>query len=119
MKNFWLLFAAAHPLLSPVLAISEVLHASPGPKVPREPAPLPQLSGLEEAEGVRHFLYSECHATRGLAGWTLAPTRTTPDTPRQVAELVPYSFIALNAAVLPCPATHRRCMRDGVGKGVW
>ena len=33
MRNFWVLFAAAHPILTPVLWISEVLHASPGPKL--------------------------------------------------------------------------------------
>lgn len=31
--NFFTLFAVAHPLLTPVLWISEVLHACPGPKL--------------------------------------------------------------------------------------
>ena len=31
--QFWLFFAAMHPLLQPALWISEVLHGSPGPKV--------------------------------------------------------------------------------------
>lgn len=31
--NFWTFFAVMHPLLTPVLWISEVLHASPGPKL--------------------------------------------------------------------------------------
>ena len=31
--QFWTFFAAMHPLLAPVLWISEVLHASPGPKL--------------------------------------------------------------------------------------
>ena len=31
--QFWFFFATMHPLLQPVLWISEVLHASPGPKV--------------------------------------------------------------------------------------
>ena len=33
VRNFWILFAAAHPLLTPILWISEVLHASPGPRI--------------------------------------------------------------------------------------
>ena len=31
--NFWVFFAVLHPLLQPILAISEVLHASPGPSI--------------------------------------------------------------------------------------
>ena len=31
--NFWVFFAAAHPILQPVLWISEVMHASPGPRI--------------------------------------------------------------------------------------
>ena len=31
--NFWIFFAFAHPILQPVLWISDVLHASPGPKI--------------------------------------------------------------------------------------
>jgi len=31
--NFWIFFAVAHPLLQPILALSEVLHGSPGPRV--------------------------------------------------------------------------------------
>ena len=31
--NFWIFFAVAHPILQPVLWISDVLHASPGPKL--------------------------------------------------------------------------------------
>ena len=31
--QFWLFFAAMHPILQPVLWISEVLHGSPGPKI--------------------------------------------------------------------------------------
>jgi hypothetical protein len=31
--NFWVFFAVAHPILQPVLWISDVLHASPGPKI--------------------------------------------------------------------------------------
>lgn len=31
--NFWIFFAVAHPLLQPVLWISDVLHGTPGPKV--------------------------------------------------------------------------------------
>lgn len=31
--NFWIFFAVAHPILQPVLWISDVLHASPGPLV--------------------------------------------------------------------------------------
>jgi len=31
--NFWIFFAVGHPLLQPILSISEVLHGTPGPKV--------------------------------------------------------------------------------------
>lgn len=31
--NFWIFFAVAHPILQPLLWISEVLHGSPGPMV--------------------------------------------------------------------------------------
>jgi hypothetical protein len=31
--NFWIFFAVAHPILQPVLWLSEVLHGSPGPMV--------------------------------------------------------------------------------------
>lgn len=31
--NFWIFFAVAHPLLQPILWISDVLHGSPGPMV--------------------------------------------------------------------------------------
>jgi hypothetical protein len=31
--NFWTFFAAMHPVLTPVLWISEVLHACPGPRI--------------------------------------------------------------------------------------
>lgn len=31
--NFWIFFAVGHPLLQPVLWISEVMHGTPGPKV--------------------------------------------------------------------------------------
>jgi hypothetical protein len=31
--NFWVFFAVAHPILEPVLWISDVLHGSPGPKL--------------------------------------------------------------------------------------
>jgi hypothetical protein len=31
--NFWVFFAVGHPILQPILAISDVLHGSPGPKV--------------------------------------------------------------------------------------
>ena len=31
--QFWLFFAAMHPLLQPALWISEVLHGSPGPQI--------------------------------------------------------------------------------------
>jgi hypothetical protein len=31
--NFWIFFAAGHPLLPPILWISDVLHGSPGPKI--------------------------------------------------------------------------------------
>jgi hypothetical protein len=31
--NFWVFFAVGHPILEPILAISDVLHGSPGPKV--------------------------------------------------------------------------------------
>lgn len=31
--NFWIFFAVGHPLLQPILWISDVLHGSPGPKI--------------------------------------------------------------------------------------
>jgi hypothetical protein len=31
--NFWIFFAVGHPLLQPILWISEVLHSTPGPKI--------------------------------------------------------------------------------------
>ena len=31
--NFWIFFAVGHPLLQPILWISDVLHGSPGPRV--------------------------------------------------------------------------------------
>jgi hypothetical protein len=31
--NFWIFFAVGHPILQPILWISDVLHGSPGPKV--------------------------------------------------------------------------------------
>eukprot|EP00558_Chaetoceros_sp_UNC1202_P009755 CAMPEP_0197249620 /NCGR_PEP_ID=MMETSP1429-20130617/48320_1 /TAXON_ID=49237 /ORGANISM="Chaetoceros sp., Strain UNC1202" /LENGTH=415 /DNA_ID=CAMNT_0042711203 /DNA_START=111 /DNA_END=1358 /DNA_ORIENTATION=+ len=31
--NFWIFFAVAHPILQPVLWISDVLHGTPGPKI--------------------------------------------------------------------------------------
>jgi hypothetical protein len=31
--NFWIFFAVGHPILQPILWISDVLHASPGPKI--------------------------------------------------------------------------------------
>lgn len=31
--NFWIFFAVGHPILQPILWISDVLHASPGPMV--------------------------------------------------------------------------------------
>ena len=31
--NFWIFFAAGHPILPPILWISDVLHGSPGPMV--------------------------------------------------------------------------------------
>eukprot|EP00565_Helicotheca_tamesis_P007048 CAMPEP_0185733512 /NCGR_PEP_ID=MMETSP1171-20130828/19752_1 /TAXON_ID=374046 /ORGANISM="Helicotheca tamensis, Strain CCMP826" /LENGTH=987 /DNA_ID=CAMNT_0028403267 /DNA_START=144 /DNA_END=3107 /DNA_ORIENTATION=+ len=31
--NFWILFAVSHPLLQPILWISDVLHGSPGPRL--------------------------------------------------------------------------------------
>jgi hypothetical protein len=31
--NFWIFFAVAHPILQPILWISDLLHASPGPKI--------------------------------------------------------------------------------------
>lgn len=31
--NFWIFFAVAHPILQPILWISEVMHGSPGPRV--------------------------------------------------------------------------------------
>ena len=31
--NFWIFFAVGHPLLQPILWISDVLHGSPGPMV--------------------------------------------------------------------------------------
>jgi hypothetical protein len=31
--NFWIFFAVGHPLLQPILSISEILHATPGPKL--------------------------------------------------------------------------------------
>ena len=31
--NFWIFFAVGHPLLQPILWISDVLHGSPGPIV--------------------------------------------------------------------------------------
>jgi hypothetical protein len=31
--NFWIFFAVGHPILQPILAISDVLHASPGPQI--------------------------------------------------------------------------------------
>ena len=31
--NFWIFFAVGHPILQPVLWISDVLHSSPGPKI--------------------------------------------------------------------------------------
>jgi hypothetical protein len=31
--NFWIFFAVAHPILPPILWISDVLHGSPGPMV--------------------------------------------------------------------------------------
>jgi hypothetical protein len=31
--NFWLFFAGTHPILPPILWISDVLHATPGPKI--------------------------------------------------------------------------------------
>uniref|UniRef100_A0A7S4QK39 Condensation domain-containing protein n=1 Tax=Ditylum brightwellii TaxID=49249 RepID=A0A7S4QK39_9STRA len=31
--NFWILFAVSHPILQPILWISDVLHGSPGPKI--------------------------------------------------------------------------------------
>ena len=31
--NFWIFFAVGHPLLQPILSISEVLHGTPGPKI--------------------------------------------------------------------------------------
>merc|ERR1711971_938655 len=31
--NFWIFFAVGHPILQPILWISDVLHGSPGPMV--------------------------------------------------------------------------------------
>jgi hypothetical protein len=31
--NFWIFFAVGHPILQPILWISDVLHGSPGPKI--------------------------------------------------------------------------------------
>ena len=31
--NFWIFFAVGHPILQPILALSDVLHGSPGPKI--------------------------------------------------------------------------------------
>ena len=31
--NFWVFFAAAHPILQPVLGVSELMHGTPGPRV--------------------------------------------------------------------------------------
>ena len=31
--NFWIFFAVGHPILQPILAISDILHGSPGPMV--------------------------------------------------------------------------------------
>ena len=31
--NFWIFFAVGHPILQPILWISEVLHGSPGPLI--------------------------------------------------------------------------------------
>jgi len=31
--NFWIFFAVAHPILQPILWISDVLHGTPGPKI--------------------------------------------------------------------------------------
>jgi hypothetical protein len=31
--NFWIFFAVGHPLLQPILSLSEVLHGTPGPKL--------------------------------------------------------------------------------------
>jgi hypothetical protein len=31
--NFWIFFAVGHPILQPILSISDVLHGSPGPKI--------------------------------------------------------------------------------------
>lgn len=31
--NFWVFFAVGHPILQPILWISDVLHGSPGPKI--------------------------------------------------------------------------------------
>jgi hypothetical protein len=31
--NFWIFFAVGHPVLQPILWISDVLHGTPGPKI--------------------------------------------------------------------------------------
>lgn len=42
--NFWIFFAVGHPLLQPILWISDVLHGSPGPKI-ADLVPLTFLAG--------------------------------------------------------------------------
>ena len=43
--NFWLFFAFGHAVLQPVLFLSELLHASPGPKVLGDLVPISFLAG--------------------------------------------------------------------------
>jgi hypothetical protein len=48
--NFWIFFAVGHPLLPPVLWISDVLHGSPGPKL-ADIVPITFLAGNAIAIG--------------------------------------------------------------------
>jgi hypothetical protein len=52
--NFWIFFAVGHPILQPILWISDVLHGSPGPKI-ADLVPYTYLIGNLAAIGVITF----------------------------------------------------------------